>query len=227
MGDPNLTIDLDFTGINPALGSGLGFLEAGYHTGTIDDIKLYDMQGGACVLYVYLVTGDVRHREKFDLAAGKAFILALLISAGVDPSKIVGKKARIPFDKLVGKETYFQYTPPRFDEAGRKVEKSYPKYRFYTKDQYQKVVGNGAGASPVEDLDLENVAGAGSAEEPEAEPEATPALRRTRRAPRSAPPAETPPTVQATPPAPPAGPAIPEDPTSPAPADDFAWMDEG
>jgi len=133
----SLTLEIDFTGITAASG-GPTFLEPGLHKAAIDSFRHFTDNGS--VLYVYMTTDGIRHRERFNLtnSAAKSFLMAFLASAGVPESKMSGKSA-VPFDKLVGRNVYFNYTPPQLDASGRRVQGTYPKYTFYTKSRYEKM----------------------------------------------------------------------------------------
>ena len=85
----NLTIELDFTGINAASG-GLGYLKAGLHTGKVVEFAHFDDSGR---LYAYMVTNGVRHRDSFNVTYPGALPLlkAFLLSAGVSEDKLAGE----------------------------------------------------------------------------------------------------------------------------------------
>ena len=134
----DLNLEVDFSGVNAATG-GLAILDPGLHSGIIDEFTHYTDNGN--VLYAYLNTDGLTHRERFSLdhPAGLSFLKAFLLSAGVPESKLSGK-GKIPFGKLVGRKIYFNYTPPRVDENGKRVEGTYPKYLFYSEARYNKML---------------------------------------------------------------------------------------
>ena len=161
----NLNLTLDFTGQTPA-GAGLGYLTPGIHSGTISELKHYEESNR---LYVYIITDGIRHRESFNLSEkAMPFIMAFLISAGVPETKLQGK-VDFPFHKIVGKNVYFNYTPPTMNTEGQPQEGSYPVYRFYTQAHYEQmanvlsstpvtngkaVATNGTGNTPKSDEDF-------------------------------------------------------------------------
>ena len=132
----NLTIELDFTGINAASG-GLGYLAAGLHSAKVVEFSHFDDSGR---LYAYMVTNGVRHRDSFNVSSPGAlpFLKAFLLSAGVSEDKM-GGKSKIPFHKLVGRTVYFNYVPPEMDSTGKALQGSYPKYTFYEKGRYAQM----------------------------------------------------------------------------------------
>lgn len=138
----SLTLDLDFTGINPS--SGLGYLEAGTHSGTVADIRHY---ADSNRLYVYMETDGIRHRESFSLAPnaggerkGLVFLLNFLVSAGVPSDKIANRPVKgFPLHNLVGKNVYFQYTPPVMNDNGTAMDGSYPSYKFISADRFNSI----------------------------------------------------------------------------------------
>jgi len=132
----NLTIELDFTGVNAASG-GLGYLKAGLHTATLVEFNHFDDSNR---LYAYYMTDGVRHRDSFNLGSPNAlpFLKAMLESANIPASKLSGK-SKIPFHKLVGNTVYFNYVPPEMDSTGKAVQGSYPKYTYYTKARYAQM----------------------------------------------------------------------------------------
>jgi len=134
----DLTIEIDFTGVSAATG-GIAILEPGLQTAVIEEFVHYTDSGN--VLYVYLNTDGLRHRERYNLANDNAlpFLMALLVSAGVPEAKLAGK-AKIPFGKMTGRTVYFNYTPPNVDAAGKRMDGSYPKYTFYPKARYERMV---------------------------------------------------------------------------------------
>lgn len=134
----DLTIEIDFTGVSAATG-GIAILEPGLQTAVIEEFVHYTDSGN--VLYAYLNTSGLRHRERYNLGNDNAlpFLMALLVSAGVPETKLDGK-AKIPFGKIAGRTVYFNYTPPNVDAAGKRMDGSYPKYIFYPKARYERMV---------------------------------------------------------------------------------------
>lgn len=130
-----LNIELDFEGINAA--GGLGTLPAGLHVGKIAEFRHFPDTNR---LYVYMLTGGIRHRESFGLENPNSmpFLKAFLLSAGV-PEKNVSGKGKVPFHKLCGRNAYFQYTPAQTDSDGSRVEGSYARYVFYQKEQWDQM----------------------------------------------------------------------------------------
>tara|TARA_Y100001963_G_scaffold132572_1_gene191239 strand:- start:70 stop:606 length:537 start_codon:yes stop_codon:yes gene_type:complete len=129
----NVVIELDFTGKTPAGGSGLGYLTSGLHDATILEFKHYVESNR---LYVYMATDGIRHRESFSLSEKAVpFIMAFLVSAGVDEAKLDGK-VKFPFHKLVNKKVYFNYNAPTMGANGQPIEGSYPDYRFVRESHF-------------------------------------------------------------------------------------------
>ena len=151
----NPTITVDFTGTTPAGGASLGYLSEGYHTGTVLETRQYE--DNANRLYVYMITDGIRHRESFNLSGnGLAFLMGFLVSAGLPEDKMSGSM-KLPLDKIVNRPVFFNYTPPELEGSGRRVEGSYPRYRFYMKDQFEQIVS--ATSKPVSsDFQVEEAA---------------------------------------------------------------------
>ena len=133
-----LSIEIDFTDVNAATGNKIGVLSPGLHTATVDEFKHYTDSGS--VLYCYMETDGVRHRERFNLDNAKAypFLKAFLMSAGISEKKLAGE-SQVPFHKLVGKLVRFNYSPPTLDEAGTPVKGTYASYTFYDKKRFEKL----------------------------------------------------------------------------------------
>lgn len=143
------SVIVDFTGITPSQG-GIAILPEGYHTGTIAEARVLDSRAGNPRLYIYFNTGPHRHRETFEhTATGRPFLMSLLISAGMDGNRLKGR-VEIPFTKLIGRTVYFHYEPPRVDDSGKVVKGSWASYDWYTKAQYDQLVGK-----PNVDVDLD------------------------------------------------------------------------
>ena len=153
----NLTIELDFTGVNAASG-GLGYLKAGLHTAMLVEFNHFDDSNR---LYAYFMTDGIRHRDSFNLSSPNAlpFLKALLESANIPASKLTGK-SKIPFHKLVGNTVYFNYIPPEMDSTGKAMQGSYPKYTFYTKDRYAQMVE--VSALSADEVQVEQTNGGGA-----------------------------------------------------------------
>ena len=140
--DP-LNIKIDFTGVSAATG-GIAVLPAGMHTGSIVDFQHFpDEKDPECkelngVLYAYMNTDGLRHRERYDLDSptAKRYLKSFLISAGVPEAKLTGTED-VPFHKLSGRTVYFSYTPPQVDEKGKAVTGSYAKYTFYPQSRFE------------------------------------------------------------------------------------------
>lgn len=187
----DINIAIDFTGINAATGVGLGYLDTGYHTGTLSSFKVYG-EGEAQRLYCYITTGDVTHRESFDLAKSKAQIKGMLVSAGVDERKLAGS-ATIPFGKMVGKTVRFYYTAPNLGSDGKPVKGSWPRYAWLTQSQYENGVAQSGGVVQEKkvagaDLDLDDEAPAKPVTKPAPAPvEEAPAPKAEKPAPKTAP----------------------------------------
>jgi len=139
-----LNLSLDFTGVSAATG-GIDILPAGINSGKIIEFAHFDDSNR---LYCYMMTDGMRHRESFSLANAGAlsFLMAFMQSAGAPTSMFNGKK-KVPFHKFVGRNVYFNYTPPNVDAAGKRADGSYPRYQFYTEDRY-KVLSEMASAAP-------------------------------------------------------------------------------
>jgi len=134
----NPTITVDFTGMTPAGGASLGYLSEGYHTATVIETRQYE--DNANRLYIYMITDGIRHRESFNLSGnGLAFLMGFLVSAGIPEDKMSGSM-NLPLDKIVNRPVFFNYTPPELEGTGRRVEGSYPRYRFFLKDQFEQIV---------------------------------------------------------------------------------------
>lgn len=131
----SVTIELDFTGQSPA-GVGIGYLSTGLHSATIAEFRHYEDSNR---LYVYMVTDGIRHRDSFSLSEkALPFLMAFLISAGVPEAKLKGK-VKFPFEKLVGKNAYFNYVAPNMGANGQPVEGSYAEYRFIPEGYYNQM----------------------------------------------------------------------------------------
>jgi len=131
----SVTIELDFTGHTPA-GVGLGYLETGLHEAKIVEFRHYDDSNR---LLVYMLTNGIRHKDSFSLSEkAMPFLMAFLVSAGIPEAKLNGK-LKFPFDKLIGKSVYFNYTAPTLGENGRAVEGSYPDYRYIPAAYYAQM----------------------------------------------------------------------------------------
>lgn len=151
----SVTLELDFTG-KQAAGAGLGYLTTGLQKGMIVEFAHY---ADSNRLYCYMVTDGIRHRDSFSLSEkALPFLMGFLISAGVPEKKLNGK-VTIPFDKLVGKDVYFNYTAPRMEADGRKAEGSYPDYRYITAQTYASMHKAMAAAAP-KNFEVETVAAA-------------------------------------------------------------------
>ena len=71
-----LNIDLNFEGINAA--GGLGTLPAGLHVGRIAEFRHFPDTNR---LYVYMLTGGIRHRESFGLENPNSMPYGMLTSS--------------------------------------------------------------------------------------------------------------------------------------------------
>lgn len=134
-----LNIKIDFTGISAATG-GIAVLPAGMHTGMIVDFQHFDgdHEDANGVLYAYMNTDGLRHRERYDLDSQTAlrYLKSFLISAGVPDAKLE-KVEDIPFHKFENRTVYFSYVPPQVDEKGKAVTGSYAKYTFYPQSRFE------------------------------------------------------------------------------------------
>lgn len=132
--DSDININIDFTNVSAATG-GISILPSGLHIGVIEEFAHFTDSGS--VLYVYMNTDGLRHRERFNLDNEKAlpFLKAFLLSAGVPDAKMAGE-TEIPFHKFVGRMVYFNYAAPNTDESGKATQGSYAKYTFYSKGRY-------------------------------------------------------------------------------------------
>tara|TARA_R110002020_G_scaffold12271_2_gene45184 strand:- start:1132 stop:1659 length:528 start_codon:yes stop_codon:yes gene_type:complete len=159
----DLTISVDFTGITPATG-GIAILEPGLHQAVIEDFTHYTDNGNA--LYVYMNTDGQRHRERFNLdnENARSFLKSFLMSAGCPEDKL-GGSSNIPFHKFIGKPVYFNYTPPRIDERGNRVDGTYARYVFYPKARYDKMAkyANVSSSDIVVEAEAPKANGAGKA----------------------------------------------------------------
>lgn len=141
--DIDININLDFTNVSAATG-GISVLPSGLHTGVIEEFAHFTDSGS--VLYAYMNTDGMRHRERFNLDNEKAlpFVKAFLLSAGVADAKLAGQ-TEIPFHKFVGRTVYFNYIAPSVDENGKATQGSYAKYTFYSKGRYQAMLAMSSG----------------------------------------------------------------------------------
>ena len=146
--DSSINIKIDFTNVSAATGR-ISILPSGLHIGVIEEFAHFTDSGS--VLYVYMNTDGMRHRERFNLDNEKAlpFVKAFLLSAGVPDGKLAGK-TEIPFNKFMGRTVYFNYIAPTVDEKGKAVQGSYAKYTFYSKDRYQAMAALNSEADSVE-----------------------------------------------------------------------------
>tara|TARA_R110000751_G_scaffold52437_1_gene114356 strand:- start:3 stop:539 length:537 start_codon:yes stop_codon:yes gene_type:complete len=129
------TIELDFTGCTP-VGAGIAYLETGLHTGKIVEFKHFAESNR---LYVYMMTGGLRHRDSFSLSEkAMPFLMGFLVSAGVPETKLSGK-INFPFDKLNGRTIHFNYTAPQMGANGTPVDGSYPDYRYVNEAYYTQM----------------------------------------------------------------------------------------
>jgi len=161
----SVTIELDFTGQSPA-GVGIGYLSTGSHSATIAEFRHYEDSNR---LYVYMVTDGIRHRDSFSLSEkALPFLMGFLVSAGVPEAKLTGK-VKFPFDKLVGKNVYFNYVAPNMGANGQPIEGSYAEYRFIPEAYYNQMV-KALGAAAPTDFAVEQTNGKAI---PAATPEAT------------------------------------------------------
>ena len=140
----SIVIEINFAGVTPASG-GLAILNLGWYKGSIGDVRHFaDTNGGGPGrLAVYMDTVDGRVRESFDIAKGQAFILALLVSAGV-VKESPNKQVKIDFSKLVGKPVHFHYTPPPPSSGAGDTQ--YAKYRFVDSTTFDRENGKAAPA---------------------------------------------------------------------------------
>jgi hypothetical protein len=149
----NPVISIDFTGHAPAGGLSLGYLPEGIHSAVIMESRQYEDNKDR--LYIYMTTEGIRHRDSFNIVGkGVAFLMGIFQSAGVPVAKMVGKIPKFPTKNLVTKTVYFQYTPPQLDETGRRVDGSWPQYRYYTEAEYKQLMSI-IGESPAEDFSVE------------------------------------------------------------------------
>ena len=121
-----LVIETDFTGVTSASANRIGVLSPGLHTATIENFKHFTDSGS--VLYCYLASDGVNHRERFNLDNETAlrYLRDFLSSAGY-PEKKLKSLSAVPYHKFVGGKVYFNYTPPKLDEAGNVVKGTYAK----------------------------------------------------------------------------------------------------
>lgn len=131
----SVTLELDFTGHTPA-GVGLGYLTTGMHEATILEFRHYEESHR---IYVYMMTEGIRHRDSFSLSdKAMPFLMAFLVSAGIPEEKLSGK-IKFPFERLVGRPVFFNYTAPTMGHDGNPVEGSYPDYRFLPRSFYEQM----------------------------------------------------------------------------------------
>lgn len=146
-----LFLHLNFTGTEISDSPGLTILTPGLHSGKIAEFRYFEESSR---LYVYIVTDGDMHRESFNIEQGIAFLGRFLVSAGVSSDKLSNKDiARFPIHKLTGKPVYFSYTPPEMTAEGKAVDGSYARYRFYTKERWDKLVA--ATQATAEDVEIE------------------------------------------------------------------------
>ncbi len=147
----NLSIELNFEGVNAA--GGLGSLPAGLHAASIAEFKHFPDTNR---LYAYMVTNGIRHRESFGLDNPNSlpFVKAFLLSAGVPEDKVAGKN-KVPFHKLCGRDVFFQYTPADTDDSGNRIDGSYARYVFYQQGQWEQMVAYSNNAPSNSDVVVE------------------------------------------------------------------------
>ena len=135
MDTSDINIKINFTNVSAATG-GISVLTSGLHSGVIEEFAHFTDSGS--VLYTYMNTDGLRHRERFNLDNEKAlpFVKAFLLSAGVPDAKLSGE-TEIPFHKFAGRTVYFNYIAPSVDENGKATQGSYAKYTFYSKGRYE------------------------------------------------------------------------------------------
>lgn len=134
-----LTIKIDFRGITPASGNKIDILPPGLNSAVITEFRHFTDKGE--VLYVYMNTGGLNHRERFNLdnEYAKSLLMGLLVHVGVPAEKLEDKEPEIPFHNLTGRTVYFNYTPPMMDAEGKRIENSYCKYNFHSKERYENL----------------------------------------------------------------------------------------
>lgn len=135
----NLTLKINFKGITPASGNKIDILPPGLNSGVITEFKHFSDKGE--VLYMYMSTDGLNHRERFNLdnEYAKSLLMGILINIGVPAEKLQDKEPQIPFHNLVGRKVYFSYTPPMMDSEGNRIENSYCKYSFFSKERYENL----------------------------------------------------------------------------------------
>ena len=135
----NLTLKINFKGITPSSGNKIDVLPPGLHSGVLTEFKHFSDKGE--VLYMYMNSDGLNHRERFNLdnEYAKSLLMGILVNIGVPAEKLQDKEPEIPFHKFVGKTVYFNYTPPMMDSEGKRMENSYCKYSFCTEERYMNL----------------------------------------------------------------------------------------
>lgn len=135
----NLEIELDFTGTKKAaFTQAANWAPAGFYEVVINEFKLFT-DNGQNKLYVYASPVGTKQLVSTNFNIGNEYAMeqlaALLVSAGIKSDNLIGKRAKVPFHKLVGKHAYCRFTPPEMVN-GVKVEGSFPKCGWMTKEDY-------------------------------------------------------------------------------------------
>lgn len=142
----DLILDLDFSEVNSAkLGQGISYPPRDYYDPTVKQYKLFADEGTTQKkLYVYLETklGIISDNFRLGVKADMERLAGHLISIGIAPGKVLGSKGNVPFHKFVGRKAYVFYTPPLLDPSGAKVEGSYPRTKYFTKEEWVEAKGS-------------------------------------------------------------------------------------
>tara|TARA_R110000824_G_scaffold253717_4_gene442747 strand:- start:38 stop:625 length:588 start_codon:yes stop_codon:yes gene_type:complete len=137
---PNL-LNFDFSKVDPIVPTQRGFPDAGPNEGRIRGYTKYENDDGPPTWCVNLTTGNIDHRERFNLnyEFAQRLFMTHLLKAGI-PMEALRSGKQLPVDKLKGRTVYFNYTPPKLKPDGSAVERSYAKYAWMTKEEHDAVV---------------------------------------------------------------------------------------
>jgi hypothetical protein len=140
MSDTTL-LNFDFSNVDPIVPTQRGFPDAGPNEGRVRGYTEYENDEGPSTWCVNLTTGNIDHRERFNLNYDFAqrLFMTHLLKAGI-PMDVLRSGKKLPLDKLKGRTVYFNYTPPKLKADGSAMERSYAKYAWLTKEEYDAAV---------------------------------------------------------------------------------------
>ena len=140
MSDTTL-LNFDFSNVDPIVPTQRGFPDAGPNEGRVRGYTEYENDEGPSTWCVNLTTGNIDHRERFNLNYDFAqrLFMTHLLKAGI-PMDVLRSGKKLPLDKLKGRTVHFNYTPPKLKADGSAMERSYAKYAWLTKEEYDAAV---------------------------------------------------------------------------------------